>query len=433
MHIKTIPFERSFASHEKSQYWNKEKNGDKNPSIICKSTSKKYWFDCSECNHIFESKIIDITRLNNSTWCPFCSNNKLCNDANCKFCFEKSFASHLKSQYWNKEKNGYATPRNIFKGTSKRYWLNCIDCNHVFKGKIFSISHENSWCCFCANRKLCDDETCQLCFEKSFAYYERSKIWSSKNGDVTPRQVFKGTQAKYWFKCHDCNHEFQSMPNDMIRTNNGCPFCTNCKLCTDETCKICFEKSFASHEKSLYWNKEKNVNINPRQIFKGTIKKYWFDCDNCKSTFKSKINHITFSKSWCPYCVNKTESKLYDILVNHFPTIIRQFKQEWCRNLSYLPFDFCILEHKIIIELDGMQHFQQIANWRPPEEQYQIDNYKESCANQNGYSVIRIIQEDVWADKYDWLRELLDSIEQLKSQDEPKNIYLHRNNEYQYY
>jgi len=35
-------------------------------------------------------------------------------------------------------------------------------------------------------------------------------------------------------------------------------------------------------------------------------------------------------------------------------------------------------------------------------------------ANKNGYSVIRILQEDVYFDKYDWVKELKDVIEKIK-------------------
>jgi hypothetical protein len=32
-----------------------------------------------------------------------------------------------------------------------------------------------------------------------------------------------------------------------------------------------------------------------------------------------------------------------------------------CKNKTYLPFDFVLEENKIIIELDGIQHFEQIT------------------------------------------------------------------------
>jgi very-short-patch-repair endonuclease len=78
-----------------------------------------------------------------------------------------------------------------------------------------------------------------------------------------------------------------------------------------------------------------------------------------------------------------------------------------------LPFDFCIPEFKIILELDGPQHFYQIQNWRSPEDESINDVYKTKCANENGYSVIRILQEDVWNDSNEWLNEIIKNIKYI--------------------
>ena len=131
----------------------------------------------------------------------------------------------------------------------------------------------------------------------------------------------------------------------------------------------------------------------------------------------------------CPLCTNKTESKLYEGIVQFYPNIRLQFKQEWCQKKRALPFDFYIPEYNIIIELDGPQHFIQISNWDSPEEQFKNDKYKEKCANDNGFSIIRLLQEDVCNDTYNWLQELSNTIEEIKNHqivhgDEILNIYL---------
>jgi hypothetical protein len=135
----------------------------------------------------------------------------------------------------------------------------------------------------------------------------------------------------------------------------------------------------------------------------------------------------------CPYCINKTEFILYEYLQKLYE-ITSQFKKIWCKNIDtnkYLPFDFCIEELKLIIELDGRQHFEQVMNWKTPEEQYENDKYKEKCANENGYSIIRLLQEDVFYDNYDWKTELINNIEKIKIDNIIQNIYMCKNNEYE--
>jgi very-short-patch-repair endonuclease len=207
--------------------------------------------------------------------------------------------------------------------------------------------------------------------------------------------------------------------------------CNSKRLCENEECQTCFEKSFAFYEKSKYWS-EKNDDVKPRQVLKGSGNKYWFNCE-CGHLFESALCKITGLNRWCPICVNKTEKKLYEQLLQTYPNFVSQFHADWCKNpitTRFLPFDFVLEEQKVIIELDGPQHFVQISNWKTPEEQFNNDQYKEKCANENGYSVIRIIQEDVWNDTYDWLNELNQNIIKITSETTIQNIYICKNNEY---
>lgn len=133
--------------------------------------------------------------------------------------------------------------------------------------------------------------------------------------------------------------------------------------------------------------------------------------------------------SGCSKCKNKTEGKIYDNLKIYY-NINHQFRASWCKNKKQLPYDFMMEEQKIIIELDGKQHFEQVWNWKLPEEQYENDKFKQECANKNGYSVIRLLQEDVLYDKYDWKTELINNIEKIKIDNIIQNIYMCKNNEY---
>jgi len=420
-------FEKSFASHEKSKYWSNENK--ENPREVFKSSHSKYWFKCDKCNHKFDAIIYNLKQLNNNIdWCPYCINysNKLCYDNNCKLCFEKSFASNEKSKYWsneNKEK-----PREVFKSSNNKYWFNCL-CSHSFESKLNDINNNNRWCPYCCYPpiKLCDNEKCEKCFEKSFASHKKSINWSDKNIEK-PREVFKSSSKRYWFNCI-CNHLFNKT---LTSISNGCwcPFCTNQKLCDDEKCQICFNKSFASNEKNIFWS-DKNIE-KPREVFNKSSKKYWFNCDRCNNEFDITLNHVN-SGSWCRYCINKTEYIFYEKIKLQYPSIIHQFKIDWCKNINYLPFDFCILENNIIIEIDGPQHFYQVSNWKTPEEQFLADKYKEQQANKNNFSTIRILQEDIYYNIYDWYKEICEKIEEIIKGNKIINVYLCKNNEYKNY
>ena len=190
---------------------------------------------------------------------------------------------------------------------------------------------------------------------------------------------------------------------------------------------MCFEKSFASSDKAKYWSIKND--LKSREVFKSSSSsKYLFVCKK-EHSFYSTPSNIT-KGCWCPYCVNKTEQKLYDILIKNYPTLQQQYKVEWCRNTTYLPFDFVLEDNKIIIELDGRQHFEQVSNWDSPDKVQKRDKYKMKYANDNNYSVIRILQEDVFYDTYDWLSELNDNIKDIIKNKKVQNIFMCKDNEY---
>ena len=91
-----------------------------------------------------------------------------------------------------------------------------------------------------------------------------------------------------------------------------------------------------------------------------------------------------------------------------------------------------IKDIKIIIELDGRQHFEQVRNWSSPEEQNKNDKEKEELATEHNYCIIRLLQEDVFYDTYDWFNELLENI-QILINEKPtiQNIYMDKNDEYE--
>jgi very-short-patch-repair endonuclease len=338
------------------------------------------------------------------------------------------FSEHPKSKFWseiNKKK-----PNEVALNSHKKFWFNC-ECGHQFESSLLSINQANSWCPYCSNppKKLCDNDKCNMCQNNSFASHPKSIFWSVRNL-LKARQVFKSAdRKKYYFNC-ECGHELFCILKGISIDNKWCKFCAHQDLCESESCNRCFKYSFASVEKSKYWSSE-NI-LKPRQVFKNSLKKFKFICEICDNKFEKYISDVTNKNSWCPVCFNKTELKLSTHITKYY-NIKRQFNIEWCKNKTYLPFDFVIEERKIIIELDGPQHFKQVSNWLSPEETFTVDLYKMKCASDNGFSVIRILQEDVFYDRYDWLNELIINIEKIINENKVQNIFMSKNDEYNNY
>jgi hypothetical protein len=341
--------------------------------------------------------------------------------------YEKSFAYHPRSQFWSKINKG--TPSDYALNSHKICWFDC-ECGHTFSSTLLNINKGNNWCGYCCNppKSLCSNNNCISCESKSFASHPKSIYWSIEN-ILHPRQVFKyADRKKYIFNCDKCPHKLLLNLKLLSSRGRWCSYCSHQKLCENNECQMCHNNSFASVDRSKYLV---DKNINPRMLFKSTNKKYKFECDKCFQNFETQLSDIT-KGIWCPFCVNKTEELLYNELTKYY-NIIRQFKPSWCKNPNtnkYLPFDFVIEDINIILEIDGPQHFKQIGNWQSPELTKINDVYKMKCANDNKYSIIRILQKDIWHDKYNWLEELLVNIDKIVSEKRVQNIYMCKNNEY---
>jgi len=420
-------YERSFLSNERSENWDCERN-NKMPRDVSKNSHKKYWFKCEndECGHSFEMRLDNISC--HGQWCIFCNNKKLCEDLDCVPCGNKSFNSEEKSEFWDYEKND-KNPRDVFKSSGKKYWFKCEndECGHSFEMRLDSISCYGRWCPFCKNQKLCEDLDCVPCGNKSFNSEEKSEFWDYEKNDKNPRDVFKSSGEKYWFRCDkiECGHGFQMRLDSISCHGQWCPFCNNKKLCEDLDCVPCGNKSFNSEEKSEFWDYEKN-DKNPRDVFKSSHEKYWFRCEH-KHSFEMRLYSISCDGSWCRFCKNKTEKKFAVWLENEKYSFEREKKFDWCKHKTFLPFDFVLEKEKIIIELDGPQHFKQVMNWQPPEITQARDKFKQKKAYKNGYTLIRIPQEDVLR-KTSWKEKLR---KQIYLRDEPEPvIFICEKNEY---
>ncbi len=146
---------------------------------------------------------------------------------------------------------------------------------------------------------------------------------------------------------------------------------------------------------------------------------------NKEHIFEKKPNKH-FQSLGCPYCVNKSEAILYDYLKIINTNIIYQFYLKQIEQIKKYPFDFCIEELKLIIELDGRQHFEYVSRFKMlVEDRQKSDFIKMMYAINNGYSIIRIYQPDFARKKnINWIQILKNNIKKYNT---PTIIYLSDN------
>lgn len=128
-------------------------------------------------------------------------------------------------------------------------------------------------------------------------------------------------------------------------------------------------------------------------------------------------NHVGQNAAGCPSCHNKTEGKLGNWLRENYIDVTAQFTHDRLRSDKsgwLLRYDFMV--DGIVIELDGSQHFQDTPGWDLTVENVLTqDVQKMNKLLGCGFDMIRIRQEDVWMDRFDWKSRLAAAVSVIRS------------------
>jgi len=127
-------------------------------------------------------------------------------------------------------------------------------------------------------------------------YPKVAKKWDYiKNYPLTPDQVSKGSNEKFWFICDKKKHSFDTSVSNITKENYICPYCTNRKIDKFNSLSALYP------EIAKEWHPTKNKNLLPTGVAPNYNKKVWWLCskgDEYESTCNKRVN----SKSGCPYC-----------------------------------------------------------------------------------------------------------------------------------
>jgi len=346
------------------------------------------------------------------------NNLDLCSNMNCDICNKRRYFNSGKKciQLFDLKRNNVSQEQinKIKDGSNIKYWFKCdnIDCGHNFQ-KAPKYKTGCSYCCSGAKNICNKEDNCNICYNKSIILNPYIINWNYKINKKHPEEIYKSsTKDTIWFNCHKCNHIFDITPNHLT-AGNRCKYCchNSDSFCDNMSCNTCLKRSFKSSPIINKWDidnnfDDKGILVNPR--FKALNSHYLghFICDK-EHNYTSLLYNISCNNSKCPKCYNKTEDIFNYWFINNYEyKLLYQTRYEWCRaietNNNFMPFDFCIEELKLIIEIDGPQHFQQIAKWKTPEQTFKNDTYKIQQAFNNNYSIIRIYQPDILYDTNNW-------------------------------
>jgi len=183
---------------------------------------------------------------------------------------------------------------------------------------------------------------------------------------------------------HRCGYAWESYPYNILR--HGCPSCA----------KLSMSKLLTKTNEEF----EKDV----LTLGEG---EYILEGEYINSKNKVKILHLSCGNFWyilpgnfikgrrCPFCSRKPlgESRIERFLRNRGIGFKDNFRFADCKNTYPLSFDFYIFEYNILIEFNGIQHYEPVKIFGG-EDQLKIqrhhDEIKYNYCNDNGIPLIII-------------------------------------------
>ncbi len=116
--------------------------------------------------------------------------------------------------------------REVYARVAMQNMIYCPDCKHTYNVQLSKITNSGSGCSYCSGSRLCDDDKCESCFDKSFASNPKSKLWNYERNSCKPRDVFNGTKSKYNLTCENCHNDTNVILRDLKRNQK----CSHCKF-----------------------------------------------------------------------------------------------------------------------------------------------------------------------------------------------------------
>ena len=258
-------------------------------------------------------------------------------------------------ELWDDELNK-CTPKDVTYGSTKECWFKCPRGLHKSEAKtINSLTIAN------AKRGL----RCNYCNSFYNWCIENKKedyldLWDDELNKCTPKDVPYSSNKKYYFKCPRGLHESEEK-----RINNFTNMNVNLRCnCCNSIGQYLID-NYGEDALEKYWDYEKNGNLNPFKISRGSHKKVWIKCQKDETHGSYFVGCLNFTSNGrrCPICKESHgERKIREYLTKNNIEFIPQktFPKLLGTGNKALSYDFYIPFKNLLVEFQGEQHYRPV-------------------------------------------------------------------------
>ena len=208
---------------------------------------------------------------------------------------------------------------------------------------------------------------------KDFAILEKKGLCLS--------DIYINNKTNLIWECGKCGHIFYNCFKNIKYLNNWCPACSGrlnnnievAKKIAEDKGGLCLSDIYINNKTNLTWN-----------------------CGKCNHVWNARLDRVKAS-TWCPKCNQSYgEKKISDVLNK----LNINFKQEYIfNNLKNRRYDFYLKDYNILIEFDGIQHFQIYGKYTPDKDtlikKQDYDIEKTLFCIKNNIKLLRICYKNI--------------------------------------
>jgi putative zinc ribbon protein len=200
------------------------RNDDLDPYCSGAASSRRVWWCCRTCGHEWRAVVANRA---SGTGCPECWNARRA----ATFSLvspERSLADKAPQLVaeLHPTRNQNLNPTTLGAHSSRKVWWRCLTCEHEWQALISSRT-AGGGCPHCARRRQRERGPRPVERERSIAAKRPElllELHPTRNPSLDPYRLGAGSNAKMWWRCGSCDHEWQATVRNRTH-GSGCPIC----------------------------------------------------------------------------------------------------------------------------------------------------------------------------------------------------------------
>lgn len=214
---------------------------------------------------------------------------------------------------WHPAKNGETTPKDFREFSMFRAWW-IGDCGHEWEATIAKRSGGRG-CPVCVGKKVVEGVNDLVTTDPDLA-----REWHpTRNGDLRPTQVGRGSDRKVWWSDH--GHEWETTISSRASGGQGCAVCRGLAI------QVGVNDLATTHpEVASWWHPTKNGELTPNDVTAGSHRKVWWIGD-CGHEWNARLGKRTLGGG-CPVCRGLLIVEGVNDLASQYPDLAAEWDDE---------------------------------------------------------------------------------------------------------